>query len=111
LLPAANTVLGAIDNYRKFIKSTGIIAMIDKLAKFEKCMMNPQHCNRPRSEFMYPGTTKYNSQYYRDFFAMNTKGELQLKQFLGDSKSLSAKINKSLKKLDAFRASPINMKK
>jgi hypothetical protein len=107
LEPATNALFGALDRYRKFLKTSGITMIIDKLEKFERCMMNPQHCNRPRSEFIYPGTKKYNSQYYRDFFAINTKGELQLKNFVGDTKQLDAKINRMFRKLDDFRASPI----
>ena len=107
LSDTAKFVLSPLDAYRTFIKNSGIITILERMKKFERCMTNPQHCNRPRKDFYYPGTHKYNSQYYMDLFAINLKGEIQLKRFVSSTKRLETRVAKTLRKLDEFRKSPI----
>ena len=107
LSDAAKFVLSPLDAYRSFIKNSGILTILERMKKFERCMTNPQHCNRPRKDFYFPGTHKYNSQYYMDLFAINLKGEIQLKRLISDTKRLETKVAKTLRKLDDFRKSPI----
>lgn len=100
-------ILSPLKAYREYIKSSGIVDLLKRLQKFEKCMTNPQNCNRPKTDFYFPNTKKYNSQYYMDLFAIDLKGELQLKKIVNDTKSLERKIAKTLINLDTFKTSPI----
>ena len=106
---AINAVMTPLMMYRAFIKSSGIVEMIKRLQKFEKCMTNPKGCNRPSKEMFFPGTTKYNSQYYMELFAINLKGELQLAQLSSQVKGIEGKASETIKKLDAFK-NPIDPK-
>ena len=107
----SKSILMPLSLYRDFIKSSGIVDLLKRMQKFEKCMTNPQNCNRPKKEFYFPGTKKYNSQYYMELFAINLKGELQMKHIVSDTKSLERKIGKTLTNLDNFKSSPINIAK
>ena len=100
---ATQTLLSPLKMYREFIKSTGIVALLKRLQKFEKCMTNPKTCNRPKKEFYFPGTKKYNSQYYIDLFAINLKGEVLLSKMNKNLKSVEGKTLKTMKKLDKFK--------
>jgi hypothetical protein len=100
-------ILSPLKVYREFIKSSGIIDLLKRLQKFEKCMTNPQNCGRPKKEFYFPNTKKYNSQYYMDLFAIDLKGELQMKKIVSNTKNLEKKIAKTLIKLDEFKRTPI----
>jgi hypothetical protein len=107
----SKAIMSPITMYRDFIKSSGIIELLKRMQKFEKCMTNPQNCNRPKSEFYFPGTRKYNSQYYMELFCINLKGEVQMKQIVSNTKNLERKIGKTLIGYDEFMASPINLNK
>lgn len=89
--------------YREYIKSSGILDMLKRLQKFEKCMTNPATCGRPKEEFYYPGTKKYNSQYYMDLLCVNLKGEIQLAKIKSNYKTLNASVNKTLNNIDNFK--------
>ena len=107
LSDVAKTLISPIDAYRAFIKSTGVLGMLKKLQKFEKCMSNPKNCNRPKKEFLFPNTKKYNSQYYMDLLAINLKGEIQMKKIVADTKGIERKLSKTMTNLDNFRKSPV----
>jgi hypothetical protein len=96
-------VLSPLQMYRDFIKSSGIVDILKRLQKFEKCMTNPQTCNRPKKEFYYPNTKKYNSQYYLDLLCINLKGEVLLGKLNQDFKQFDAKMAKTLKAVNDFR--------
>jgi len=106
LSEAAKVALAPLTTYREFIKSTGIIEMIKRLQKFERCMTNPKNCNRPKKEFYFPGTSKFNSQYYMELFAINLKGEIQMKKITKQVKGIETKAANTLKKLDDFKKPP-----
>jgi hypothetical protein len=103
------TILSPVNAYRNFIESSGIISMIKRLQKFERCMTNPNTCNRPVREFWYPGTHKYNSQYYHEMLKVNLKGEVLLGQINSNFKTFEKKMNKTLKNINSFTKSPINL--
>ena len=102
-----SAILSPITMYRNFISSCGIIPMIKRLQKFERCMTNPNTCNRPNKEFWFPKTKKYNSQYYLDMLCVNLKGEVLLNKINRDFKTFEGKMNKTLKKMDEFTKKPI----
>lgn len=106
LSEAAKLALSPLTSYREFIKSTGIIEMLKRLQKFERCMTDPKNCNRPKSEFYFPGTRKFNSQYYMELFAINLKGEIQIKRITKQVKGIENKATKTLKMLDDFKKPP-----
>ena len=70
-------------------------------------MTNPNTCNRPKKEFWYPGTKKYNSQYYLELLAVDLKGEVQLSKLNDNFKRFELRMSKTLKKVDAFKTTPI----
>lgn len=112
---ATKTLLSPLKMYRDFIKSTGIIQMLKRLQKFEKCMTNPKTCNRPKKEFMFtdkaalqaqygnPNKKVYNSQYYIDLFAINLKGEVLLSKINKTLKTTEKNMVKTMNKLDRFK--------
>lgn len=104
---AVKTVLNPIQEYRAFIKSSGILDLIKSLQKFERCLTNPKTCNRPKKEFYFPNTRKYNSQYYLDLLCVNLKGEIILHKLDYNFKSFEGQMFKTLRKIDAFSKHPI----
>lgn len=103
-------VLTPLTMYRNYIKSTGVVEMLKRLRKFEKCMMNTQTCNRPKQEFYFPGTRKYNSQYYIDLLCIDLKGEILLTKMSQQLKVFEGNSIKVLKKIDAFKEMPVKNK-
>lgn len=110
LSEGVKTILTPLEMYRAYIKSSGILVMLKRLEKFERCLTNPKGCNRPKKDVYFPGTTKYNSKYYRDLFAINLKGEVQLSKLVGKTKGIETKLTKTLKKIDTYKT-PIEKKK
>lgn len=104
LSDVALLALSPLKMYRDFIKSTGIIDLLKRLQKFEKCLTNKENCNMPKKNFYYPGTKKYNSQYYMDLFAINLKGEIQLKKITGQVKGIETKVSKTMNQLNVFNS-------
>jgi hypothetical protein len=100
---AIKAILLPILLYKEFIKDTGIIELLKRLQKFERCMINPNTCNRPRKEVLFPGTNKYNSQYYMDLFCINLKGEVQLGMIHSQISGIENKMSRILTKLDNFK--------
>jgi hypothetical protein len=100
--------------YREFIKSTGIVQLLKRLQKFEKCMTNPSTCNRPKKEFYFTDTNAlteqygrvrkvYNSQYYIDLFAINLKGEVLLSKMSKNIKHIEKSMTSTFKKIDTYK--------
>lgn len=100
-------VLFPIREYRTFIKSSGLVDMIKRLQKFERCMTNPDTCNRPRTDFYFPGTSKYNSQYYLDLLCINLKGEVLLNKLNKNFQFFEKNMIRTINRIDNFRSSPI----
>jgi hypothetical protein len=103
LSDAANAILAPLTMYRAYIQSCGLTVMLKQLQKFEKCLTNSQGCNRPTKEVCFPGTTKFNSQYYMDLLAINLKGELQIAKLCGQVKGIEMKMSKAIEKLDTYK--------
>ena len=70
------TVLTPILAYEDFLKENGINTMIDTMKKMEICMMKPGICHREPSFFLEPNTKKTYSNYYKDQFFINGKGNI-----------------------------------
>lgn len=101
-----NSVFTPMEMYSNFIKDTEVLTYIKRLQKMERCLTNPETCARPREEFYYPGTKKYNSQYYLELLKINTKGEVQLKKLNSSFASFEGKMGKTIKKISALKKSP-----
>jgi len=99
-----DTILSPLIAYKKFIKTSGILTYIKILQDMEKCMTDPNTCNRPKKELHFPNTHKYNSEYYLDMLCVDMQGNLKLGQMIPDLLSMENKLNKTLTKIDEYLA-------
>ena len=96
------TIIAPLIAYNEFLVENGILDIINRLERLERCMTKPGVGNMPKSYFIEPTSKKLYSTYFRNLFMMNYAGGIDITNLGSNSKSKSH-LNNVMSSLNSFR--------